>query len=324
MVISSRLNAILDQLEMQRLAQRRRALAIFNLLLILAVAAPLGLHVAGADNAALVVLIVCAILIAATSARYRKRLTVSFRQRVMPELVREISPTLEYRAAGCISETEFDSVSLWRSCDRYSGRDLVHGEVGDTDVRFSLVHAEERYETTSTDSEGRTTRETHYRTLFRGVFMSLDFNKAFAKRTWVRPQPVGWLNRLSRSHVAMEDPRFNELFTVTSSDQIEARYLLTPALMGRLQHLRKRLGNFSLAFRAGRLHLAVDRPYGLFDPNVAERFNGTKQIGKMLHNLRSMTEIVSDLDLNTRIWSKQPCRADLAGNQEAGAASGHQ
>jgi hypothetical protein len=110
----------------------------------------------------------------------------------------------------------------------------------------------------------------------------------------------------------VEDPRFNELFMVTSSDQIEARYLLTPALMGRVQELRENLGGFSLAFGAGRLNLAVDRPYDLFDPNPAEPFNGTKQIKRMLKNLRSMTHIVSDLDLNTRIWSKLPRTAGTA------------
>jgi hypothetical protein len=182
-------------------------------------------------------------------------------------------------------------------------------------LRFSLVHAEEEYETTSTDREGNTTRETHYRTLFCGLLLSLDFNKSFSTRTQVRPRPVGWLSRFSRSYVAMEDPRFNEFFTVTSVDQIEARYLLTPALMGRIRQLREKLGSFSLAFSAGRLYVAVDRPYNLFDPNPAEPFNGTKQIKRMLKNLRSMTDIVTDLDLNTRIWSKLPRMAGMEGSR---------
>lgn len=323
MMISDRLKALLDSLEKLRIAQRRLAVRIVSILLAVAVTAPLGLQLAGADVAALAVLLSCVISIAVTWTRHRRRLTRSFRQQLMPELVREISPTLKYRADGCLSETEFTASSLWPSCDRYCGRDLVHGTVGDTDLRFSLVHAEEEYETTSTDSEGNTTRETHYRTLFCGVLLSLDFNKAFSKRTRVRPQPAGWLRRLSRVHVAMEDPRFNELFTVTSSDQIEARYLLTPTLMGRLQELREKLGSFSLAFSAGRLYLAVDRPYDLFDPNPAEPFNGTKQIKRMLKTLKSMTDIVSDLDLNTRIWSKLPRMAGTEGPSATVSAVGH-
>jgi hypothetical protein len=306
MTISTPLRTLLDTMEMQRIAQRRRAVLTVGILLPIAVFAPLGLQFGGAPYAALAVLITVAISIALTWTQHHRRLTRSFRERVMPELVREISPTLKYQADGCLSEDEFTDASLWPSCDRYSGRDLVYGTVGVTDLRFSVVHAEEEYETTSTDSDGKTTRETHYHTLFCGLLLSLDFNKTFSSCTRVRPKPVGWLSRLNRSHVDLEDPRFNGVFTVTTSDQIEARYLVTPALMERLQALRRKLGDVTVAFSAGRLYLAVDRPYDLFDPNPAEPFNGTAQVARMLRNLRSMTDIVNDLDLNTRIWSKTP------------------
>jgi hypothetical protein len=309
MCISERLNGLLEQLEAARIARRRRSMKGVGLLCILGVAVMLGLHVANADTAAISVAILCVLATAAVWSRYRGSILRAYCQRIMPELVSDISQTLSYQADDCISSEEFAAASLWPAGDRYSGRDLVHGRIGDTDIRFSVVHAEEEYETSHTDSDGKTVRETHYRTLFCGVFMSLDFNKHFAARTFVRPGAAGWLRRLSGSHVAMEDPRFNELFSVISSDQVEARYLLTCAMMARLVRLQDKLGAFHLSFCADRMYLAVDRSYDLFGPNMKEPFKASS-LRDTLRELRAFADVVSDLDVDTRIWSKVPSTMD--------------
>jgi hypothetical protein len=52
------------------------------------------------------------------------------------------------------------------------------------------------------------------------------------------------------------------------------------------------------------MYLAVERPFGLFDPDVSVPLTEVSQLKKMYGNIRSMTEVVRDLDLNTRLWSK--------------------
>jgi hypothetical protein len=58
--------------------------------------------------------------------------------------------------------------------------------------------------------------------------------------------------------VKLEDPRFERRFEVYSTDQVEARYLLTPTFMERVVALNQLLGakRVELAFAANTLHVA--------------------------------------------------------------------
>ncbi len=75
---------------------------------------------------------------------------------------------------------------------------------------------------------------------FRGVIVKLDMNKRFSGNTVIRPRNVLRINSevdlqfQNMSKVNLEDPSFNEKFFVYSTDQIEARYLITPTFMERL------------------------------------------------------------------------------------------
>ena len=80
------------------------------------------------------------------------------------------------------------------------------------------------------------------RLVFHGLFLRLSMNKRFHGHTLVRADKglFNWTQSKQNSglrKVALEDPRFEKLFEVYGSDQIEARYLLTPSMMERLQEL---------------------------------------------------------------------------------------
>ena len=72
----------------------------------------------------------------------------------------------------------------------------------------------------------------------------------------VRPRPHDGDNPVAR--VRLDNPIFEKLFEVFSSDQVSARYLLTPAFMERLLELRRQTGGeMRLAFAKGYLHVAL-------------------------------------------------------------------
>src|SRR5690606_28612315 len=138
--------------------------------------------------------------------------------------------------------------------DRYSYEDSFSGVVGATSFRFSEVHAE--YKTTTTDSKGNT--RTQWHTICRGIFFVADLNKHFQGQTFVLPDTaepaLGGCSRGLQSLssaidsrpgelVQMEDPTFERLFAVYSTDQVEARYILSPSLMERLVALRNDVGD---------------------------------------------------------------------------------
>lgn len=264
----------------------------------------------GGGVVAFAALIIWAIVVAVHSSRF----VGAFKAEVMPELVRAIGPDLYYSAADYLGEDEFNACGLFQSPDRYHGSDLVEGRVDKTHIRFSLLHAEEEYEVadteTDTDSDGNTTTNTVYRTeyrdIFRGLLFSADCNKHFSGCTYVTAGSSGFFARMRRDHVRLESPDFNRVFTVYGSDQVEARYLLSPSLMERILALHSRAGgSVQLSFVGSRLYLAMPMSLKAFTPSFWRRIDDSSQIAGYYDTLRFIVGMVDDLNLNTRIWSKR-------------------
>ncbi|XHR30155.1 MAG: DUF3137 domain-containing protein [Chthoniobacteraceae bacterium] len=229
----------------------------------------------------------------------------AFKSQVIPKLLQAIDKSLSYESKSYIDQSEFTQSGLFQEPDRYRGKDFVEGNIGETLIRFSLVDAEEEYEEVVRDSDGKIRTETRYRTIFRGLFFVADFNKNFNGETLVRPTTVvSFFRKLFGNYVALEDPEFNNLFTVTSTDQVEARYIMTPSLMEKFKALRARLGEFRASFFSKNLYLAVDMEFDSFEPSLTESFTAKDQLEKIMGHLLSITRIVEDLGLNLRVWTK--------------------
>jgi hypothetical protein len=246
------------------------------------------------------------------AAQYR----TGFKMLVMPHIVRSFGDLTYYPDSG-IPESDFRACQMFRSPDRYKCEDMVIGKLGETSLRFSEVHAE--YRTQSTDSKGNT--RTEYHTIFKGLFVIADFNKNFNGVTLVLPdtaekmlgrfgkslQALGArLSFSSRELVKLEDPEFEKQFVVYGNDQVEARYLLSPSLMRRLMDFRAKCRDgFHLAFFANHIYLAIPLNDNWFEPPMGQTLN-MEALAPFTQQLLFATGIVEDLDLNTRIWSKQP------------------
>lgn len=194
--------------------------------------------------------------------------------------------------------------------DRYSPEDLFHGKVGETEVYFSEVKAERRDSTT--DSNGRS--RTKWVTLFDGVFFMADFHKDFT--TWATVTPdfaektFGWLGEklqnMGGNVVRLENPEFEKAFVVRGGDQVQVRYILTPDMQSRLLDLRATLNRrMMLAFKDSRVIMLFNVKENWFEPNVSESAHNAWQIKKFVHEMQTCCSIVEDLNLNTRIWTKQ-------------------
>jgi hypothetical protein len=254
------------------------------------------------------VTIAIVIITAIWISRRKSAMACQFKDAAIPRVLAASLPNFRYYGANCISEDEFNNCGLFMRPDRYNGKDYFEGCHDKTRLRFSMVHAEERYETTTTetDNDGHTTTKTeeHWRDIFKGLFVSADFNKHFSGRTVVNSGKAGIFSNLFGGLVKLEDPRFNAAFTVKSRDQIEARYLLTPSTMERLLQLRDKLGNFEASFVDSRLCIAVNGyNYNAFEPNLSRPFTATSVFAPVV-TLLDIISLVDDLALNTRIWTK--------------------
>lgn len=319
-MMSPELNTVLAGLEGERqdmLRHQRGVLrgAVKPTVVGLAVAAlALYLFLVGKGQVAIVVAVaggfILMLVLIIASTLYSEpgdKISRKFKQTVLPLLAREIDPSLTYRETARIPESEFKATGLYPKVDMYSGHDLFSGRIGETDIRFSLVDAEEAYETvdvrTGPGGKVEIVRRIEYRTLFSGLFFSADFNKHFAGSTQIWSGEAGFLDEMRDGHVELESPDFDNAFKVRSTDQVEARYLLTLSLMEKLLALRGRYGPFNAAFSGGRLALLITTPLTLFAPDLDKPMDAA-QVEPFRARLREITGLVEYLDLNTRIWSK--------------------
>jgi hypothetical protein len=240
----------------------------------------------------------------------------AFKRVIIDGIVKYVDPSLQYGEKRRVEQSEFEDSRLFlHHIDRYDGEDGVWGKLGKTEVEFSEVHAE--YKTTSTDSKGN--KRTEWHTIFKGLFFIGDFNKNFNGSTVVLPDLAekllgGWLGNLLQKWdigrpeklVKLEDPDFEKAFVVYGSDQIEARYILTPALMRRLLELQKKAQKaFFVSFVNSKVYVAIPYTQNLFEPRLFSTLLDFGMAKEFYEILAFAADIVEDLNLNTRLWTKQ-------------------
>ncbi len=232
-----------------------------------------------------------------------------FKDVIIAPLVAFVDPSLQYDKDGMIPLDRFRLSRLFlKTPEIYNGDDLVKGKIGATAVEFSEVHA--AYETR--DSKGR--RQRH--TIHRGLFFIADFNKHFAGETFVLPDRserlfkgisrfFQSLGRRRPDLVKLEDPDFERHFVVYSTDQTEARYILSPSLMLRIVEFKEKAGrNIRLSFLDSNVHIAISFSRNLFEPRMFQSLLNVEPIEEYFEDLQLAVGIVEDLNLNTRIWTK--------------------
>ncbi|MCS7209532.1 MAG: DUF3137 domain-containing protein [Fimbriimonadales bacterium] len=284
----------------------------------------LGLMLYGVGAWAFAPLVIALIVIGVVYASKAEEWRKAFKWRVMTRLVKYINPNLEYHPERYITPQEYELSMLYHNSptpDRYRGEDLIEGVVDKTDIRLSELHTE--YKQVTYDSRGR--RQEHWVTIFRGLFISADFHKHFQGVTLVLPDTeqswLGgfgqWLQSLSAKIgsqpgelVKMEDPEFEKLFKVFSTDQIEARYILTPSLIRRIVEFRNKTNApIRLSFIASRVFVAIPTRHDHFEPPSlfapANRLLEPDTIAQYFEEIRFALAVVDELNLNTRIWTKR-------------------
>ncbi len=244
-----------------------------------------------------------------TFAAYRN----DFKQKIIGTALRSIDESLIIEPNTGISEAEFVDAQLFtQEPDRYKSEDQVSGKADKTNFYFSEAHAE--YKTVTTDSKGR--RQETWHDIFKGIIFAADFNKNFSGVTVVRPKDLGsklsaWISKAvpffsaDSKVVELENVDFSKLFITHSSDQIEARYILTPALMDKLCLLNDKCNyTISLSFIRSSMYIAFPLDEDYFEPPLYKSILEPSCLERDLNVIRFMYDIVKDLDLNTRIWSK--------------------
>jgi hypothetical protein len=260
-------------------------------------------------------ILILAMVQAAKRAAAFKAYTEAFKMKVIGAALQELDPSLIIEPEKGLSEQEFVSAQLFNEDpDRYSSEDQVSGMAGKTGFCFSEVHAE--YKTESTNKDGK--KETSWHDIFKGIIFTADFNKNFKGVTKLRPKNIGnkigaWFSKAApifaskkNQLVELENIAFSNLFVTHSTDQIEARYILTPAMMDKLCLLNEKCSDtVSLTFIKSRVYIVFPMRENFFEPPIFKSLLEPECLEKDFHIIQFMYDIIAELDLNTRIWGKE-------------------
>jgi hypothetical protein len=237
-----------------------------------------------------------------------------FKGRLISPLVQFFGADFVYSADAFVDSDRYSASRIFRTAfTRYSGEDYIAGTAGRTRFECSEICSE--YEREYVDSKGN--KQKSWKTIFSGLFIVADFNKAFSGGVWVFPDSLesklGWLAhklqewKLDRPGqlVKLEDPEFERLFAVYATDQMVARYVLSPSLMKRITEYRQRLSHpLWMSFSNGVLYVALAPDRDLFEPKMLSVVD-REQCMSVYDDIAIGLGIIEDLNLNTRIWSKQ-------------------
>jgi hypothetical protein len=235
-----------------------------------------------------------------------------FKEQVVREVVKLVNPDWTYHPTGMMdSQVYYQSDIFRKDVDRYNGDDLVQGVLDKTDFECSELHTE--YKQVTTDSKGR--RQERWVTIFRGLFFHADFNKEFIGRTYVSPDTAErLLGKFGRRFqkisgpaplVVLENVAFEKAFVVHATDQIEARYILTPTIMEAMLRIKQLYNcHVHFSFIGSRVYCALGMNKALFEPKLFGAVINLREMEDMYHLFKVNEVIIKELNLNTRIWTK--------------------
>ena len=226
----------------------------------------------------------------------------AFKNKAILNIVDTLLPEMKYLPNKYIDEHVFRQSGLLKlpSLDYYNGEDWFAGQIGETGLMMSKICAAVKYDNQyySENIDGKS-----YKVLFKGIFMVADFHKHFKGQTFLytgKPKANKHLQK-----VVMENVEFEKQFTVYSTDEVEARYLLSPNMQERIIALKRKFHQpIHLSFIDSCLCILIEKA-SIIDVDVKDSLLKVTTFQKYYDKMQFLFSIIEDLNLNTRIWSKQ-------------------
>ena len=234
----------------------------------------------------------------------KNKAKAGFKINIIKKLIND-DPSLgiTYYPNQSITVTEFEASKIFNNyVDRYQGEDLFEGKRDKTVFKFSELKAEEEHETT--DSQGH--RKTSYSTIFEGVMFIAEFNKKLKGITRVKQGNDGFFEKLfaGKSKVNLENIDFEKVYNTYSTDQVEARYILTPNMMERILKLKEKFNTkVEFSFLHNLVFIVIHFNRDKFELD-REKPVDHEQIKRIFAEIDSFIEIIDILNLNMRIWGQ--------------------
>lgn len=237
-------------------------------------------------------------------SRIRSNFKTEFKHKIINAIIKFINENFRYIPSGKTDKMEqlFIQSKLFKkskSIGSFESEDYVKGEIGMTRFEFSEVHAKSKYK-----SNG------HRYTIFKGLFFVVVPNKNFNGELFILPDisekylgqfgtMLQSLHRTRGEVIKLEDPDFEKLFVVYGSNQIEARYILSPDLTKKIYDFRIKTGKpLYISFVNSKVFIAIPYKKNLLEPKIFRTLLDFNKIQEYFEDLQFVIGIVEDLNFS--------------------------
>ena len=218
--------------------------------------------------------------------------TFKFKRKVIRSIIESCG--LTYHPGGFV-ENDYLYMIYDFDIDKYSGSDLIFGQIEGVRVKFSDVEAISIKE----DWQGNKT----HRVLFAGLLFVADFPKRLKAVTQICSGTDDFKD-YGGKRARMDDAEFERYFRVYATDQIEARYALTPSLMESLKLLKMRFHRpINIVLTGDKICMAIRTGRDNFEPDLRRPLVGKGANRFYKDEIGGFLRIVEELRLNRKIWA---------------------
>ena len=246
-----------------------------------------------------------------------------YKEIVVQPVFKMLNTSWNYNPKGTISMDAVNNSYIFGPIVDISCDDYISGKIGKTDFECcDLVTYGKAYNENNEEIK---------RESFRGFFLHADFNKKLNGTVLVKPAQKVLLD-LGSPRVKMENPEFDKKFEVftnmhnvlnavgggsisdimqaargmsSNENHIEARYVLTPRMMEAILNIEKAIGYRPvISFTENRVNFGFLTGKELFEANINKPIS-FKDIEEIYSLFTLVEVIINEMDLNTRIWTKE-------------------
>lgn len=202
---------------------------------------------------------------------------------------------LVYEPRFGLPESVYSDLNVMKHGNRYHKEDLITGKY--KNVYFVQSDLKVQYE-----SNGEHDTTTTY---FRGRWIAIDYPKKFNGTVVIIDNSFAYgVKRKELEKIQLENPNFNNMFTVRASDMQLGYYLLTPQLVEKIMELKQSTnGNIIACFKNGYLHIFINDGKDSFEPNI-NNVNLMGDIQKFMQDFTLVSGTIDVLDINNSVYAQ--------------------
>ena len=281
----------LDELEKERLAMGKKAfkMIVYGFLGIIVISGFLAsLHL---GNLFFFLLIGGVFYLGTTINELKKELTLNFKEKVVGVIVKNYG--LNFNAYSGLKLDDFFKIyDVY--VNRHNAEDMIYGQIDNTQFKLCDFYAAK---------EVKGEKNTTTTVKFQGILLKAEFKKELNATIYVCDKKRTSDLRSDGEQATMDNPKFNELFKTYTTDQIAARYALTPKLMENLSRLRTKFNApLSAVFLKNEIFIAIDLRKDSFEPDLQMPLNSNESVQNYISSISDFLQIMHDLELNKNIW----------------------